>query len=67
MITLNTDEKLYFKNGKEIKNVEKATYLGGILSNKADPVMEIRKRISSTIPIVKKLELFWNKAKCNKK
>ena len=53
-----------FGNGKTMRNVEHATYLGGTLHRNVNPQVEIRKIISATIPIVRKLDLFWTKANC---
>ena len=46
--------------------VNEATYLGACITAKVNPRTEIRKRISQTMPTLKKLDVFWNKAKCNK-
>ena len=36
------------------------------VNDKADPAQEIRRRISSTMPILKRLDIFWNKTSCSK-
>ena len=50
-----------------MKAVESATYLGGTLTRDVNPLIEIRTRISATLPVVKKLELFWKNANCHSK
>ena len=50
-----------------MKATEEETYLGAKINKHVDPKHEIRARISATMPILKKLDAFWNKAKCNTK
>ena len=61
-IAMDGKSKVKVKSGKTMKEVEQATYLGGTLHKNIKPKTEIRKRISATIPIVRKLELFWKQA-----
>ena len=49
-----------------MKSTTEAKYLGAIINNKIDPVQEIRRRISSAMPILKHLDIFWNKTNCSK-
>lgn len=42
-------------------------YLGTNISSTVDPRDEIQRRISITMPILKKLELFWKEAECSTK
>jgi hypothetical protein len=63
-LAMNGTGQVKFKSGKTMNNVEQATYLGGILHKNLNPQVEIRKRMSATIPIVRKLEVFWTKANC---
>ena len=66
-ISYNKNFKVYFKNGEQMKTTEEATYLGAKINKHVDPKHEIRARISATMPILKKLDTFWNKSKCNTK
>ena len=43
------------------------TYLGISVTQRHDPKHEIRKRISSTMAVLKKLDIFWLKAQSSKK
>ena len=49
-----------------VKSTTEAKYLGAVINDKADPAQEIRRRISSTMPVLKRLDIFWNKTKCSK-
>jgi hypothetical protein len=66
-ISFNYKANITFKNGDAMKRTGEATYLGATITQQVDPKIEIRNRISSTMPVLKKLDTFWNKAKCNKK
>ena len=50
-----------------MKCVPETTYLGASVSKRVDPRQEIRRRISATMVILKKLDIFWLKTNCNKK
>ncbi len=67
VISMNADSKVTFGNGKVMQEVEQSTYLGGILHKKVNPMVAIRKRISATLPIVSKLNIFWTEADCSTK
>ena len=56
-----------FKNGEQMKCAEETTYLGASITKPVDRQHEIRKRISATMAVLKKLDVFWLKANCNKK
>ena len=43
------------------------TYLGMSVTQRVDPKHELRKRISSTMAVLKKLDTFWLKVQCSKK
>ena len=49
-----------------MKSTTEAKYLGAVINNKIDPIQEIRRRISSTMPIFKHLDIFWNKTNYSK-
>ena len=48
-----------------MKRTDQATYSGATITERVDPRIEIRSRISATMPVLKTLETFWNRAKCN--
>ena len=65
-ITFNTNiGRIKFRNGTMMKSTTDAKYLGAVINDKADPAQEIRRRISSTMPILKRLDIFWNKTNCS--
>jgi hypothetical protein len=66
-ISFNYKANITFKNGDVMKRTGEATYLGATITQQVDPNIETRNRISATMPVLKKLDTFWNKAKCNKK
>jgi hypothetical protein len=49
-----------------MKSMTEAKYLGAIINDKIDPVQEIKRRISSVMPILKHLDIFWNKTNDSK-
>ena len=58
---------IHFKNGENISSTQKIIYLGAAITEKADPKHEIYRKISNTMPILKRLDIFWNKTSCNLK
>ena len=56
-----------FKNGDLVPRKTKATYLGTILTEKADNRTEINNKIAECASTANKLKLFWNKADTTKK
>lgn len=50
-----------FRDGTQMQSTEEAKYLGAVVNNKADSSREIRRRISLTMPVLKSLDIFWNK------
>ena len=48
-----------------MEKVEKAKYLGGILTKKADPNTETQAIITATTPVVTSLDLLWKKTNCS--
>ena len=53
-----------FKDGKNLKRVEEAVYIGANITRKVDPLLKIKRRITMTMPILRKLDIFWNQTKC---
>jgi len=60
-IAYNCQGQIRFQNGEPMKSSEKTTYLGASVTQHIDPKHEIRKRISATMAILKKLDIFWIK------
>ena len=56
-----------FRNGENMSSTQEAIYLGAAITEKADPKHEIYRRISNTMPVLKRLDIFWNKTSCNRK
>ena len=50
-----------------MSSTQEAIYLGAAITEKADPKHEIYRRISNTMPVLKRLDIFWNKTSCNLK
>ena len=61
-ITYNKNNQITFADGQAVKNVEETVYLGTQINKKVDPTIEINQRISSTMPVLKRLDLFWKQA-----
>ena len=66
-IACNCQGQIRFQNGEPMKSSEETTYLGASVRQHIDPEHEIRKRISATMAILKKLVIFWIKTHCSKK
>ena len=45
----------------------KKQYIYATIIEKVDPKYEIYRRISNTMPVLKRLDIFWNKTSCNLK
>ena len=54
-----------FHNKELVKEVQKAKYLGCILSKTNDTEMEVRGRIREAMSILKKMHAFWRHSNCN--
>ena len=65
-IAYNCGGAVRFKKGEKMK-CEETTYPGASITKPMDPRHEIRKRISATMAGLKKLDVFWFNANCNKK
>ena len=66
-IAFNKNNKITFRDGTPLKSVDKTTYLGTEIAKRVDPGLEISRRISLTMPVLKKLDLFWKQANVPKK
>ena len=66
-IAFNKSNKVTFRDGTPLKSVDTTTYLGTEIAKRAEPGLEISHRISLTMPVLKKLDLFWKQANVPKK
>ena len=66
-IAFNKNNKVTFRDGTPLKSVDTTTYLGTEIAKRAEPGLEISHRISLTMPVLKKLDLFWKQANVPKK
>ena len=66
-IAMNGKAHIHFKNMEKLKEVDKATYLGGTLTNTASRNEELNNRISKALTTCNKLKTFWYKTKCSHK
>ena len=66
-IAMNGTANIKFQNGTLMNSTDKATYLRGILTKDSNPRVEVRARMSATIPIVRRLENFWTHTHCSEK
>ena len=62
-ITFNKNNRVTFADGEPMKNVDETIYLGTQITKNVDPKNEINRRISQTMPTLKKLDLFWKQAR----
>ena len=62
-ITFNKNNQITFADGQRVKIVDETIYLGMQINKRVDPKIEINRRISSTMPILKRLDLFWKQAR----
>ena len=63
-ISYNFNANIHFQDGTPMPQVTTAVYLGANITKHIDPKTEIKRRISMTMPILKKLDIFWSKTKC---
>ena len=59
-VTFNRNNQITFADEQLLESVDETIYLGTQINKRVDPKTEI----SQTMPIVKKLDLFWNKPVC---
>ncbi len=64
-IAMNGKAHIHFKDLTKVKEVEKATYLGGTLTNTASRNEELNNRICKALVTCNKLKTFWYKTKCS--
>ena len=66
-MSVGKTKDILFKDGTAVPRTTMAEYLGGILQEKADPRMEILKRISKAAYGRNRLNTFWRKTKLSKR
>ena len=57
-ISYNFNANITFKDGTAVPKVTEAVYLSANITRKVDPQLETRRRISLTMPVLKKLDIF---------
>ena len=65
-IAFNKNNKITFRDGTLLESVDATTYLGTEIAKRVDPGLEIT-RISRSMPVLKKLDLFLKQANVPKK
>ena len=65
-IAYNWQGQVFFQNGDRMTSTDEAKYLGASITQTINPRHEIRKRISATMVVLKKLDVFWLKSQCSK-
>lgn len=65
LINTHQHADVHFEEGTKIQNVSKATYLGCEPGFKTTCREELNKRISATMIVMKKLDLFWRHSDCS--
>ena len=66
-IGMNGKAHIHFSNGKPMKEVSQAKYLGGIISNDASRWNDLNNRITKALLTCNKLKIFWSKTNCSHK
>ena len=61
-ITMNKANRISFKDGTRMQNVDDAVYLGCIVNNSCNIWRELNNRLSQAIITWKKMSLFWRKS-----
>jgi hypothetical protein len=64
---MNGKAHIHFRNGDKLKEVDRAVYLGGVLTNTASREEELNNRICKALLTCNKLKTFWYKTKCTNK
>ena len=59
--------QIRFQNGEPMKSSGETTYLRVSVTQHIDPKHEIKRKVSATMAILKKLDIVWIKTHCNKK
>ena len=58
---------IHFWDGTKLKRVEEANYLGCRLQINGDATKEVQTRLGVSRQVLKRLEILWNRADCEKK
>lgn len=64
-IKLNTEGKISFPNGNELKTEERATHLGNELNHKKDITLEINNKLNEVRRTWFQLSTYWKAKDCN--
>ena len=59
LLHFGTIGPIHFSDGKPLKPVQEAKYLGCMLSSQGDAHTEVRKRTATCMSVLKRLDLFW--------
>ena len=62
-IAVNRCTQVLFQDGTPVPRATTAEYLGGLLNTKADPVIEVNRRIGAAGAVWRTLQEFWRKGK----
>ena len=65
LLGMKGSQETNFRSGAKMKKVDKAKYLGGILTKKADLNTDIQAIITATTPVVISLDVLWKKTNCS--
>ena len=65
VIAINRRNNVKLEDGTKLKHVKEAAYSGGKLTEDTNANIEIQSRIASCIPLMKPLDTFWKKTKCD--
>ena len=57
----------YFTNGEKVPQADKPECFGGVISCRADPAEEVRKRLWGASYVWQKLKVFWRDGLLSKK
>jgi len=66
-VKMNGKAHIHFSNGSPMKEVDHATYLGGVITKDAGRWTELNNRINKALITCNKLKTFWYKTNCSYK
>jgi hypothetical protein len=66
-VAMNGKAHIHFSDGKPMKEVQQATYLGGEIANDAGRWNELNNRFCKALLTCNKLKTFWYKTNCSYK
>ena len=65
LLKQNSSAAVYFRNGRQVKGVTDAAYLGCSVSDDANATKEINRRKSACCYILKRMHNFWRHSDCS--